>query len=152
MFPLWCAEWHPSLSGNSRSWQTRVDGCRYGRKRIRKELKKTDVCNMIQRPFLCGYFLFAFLVIFMGFLFHFNLILALPFSTHPQALSYSHSPFLSLHPSLTLFTQLGLMEQWPNDEDPGEQTHLDSPPAATTRHIHTSNATALSLIPNDETN
>lgn len=59
---------------------------------------------------------------------------------------------VSLNLSLPLFTQLGLMEEWPNDKDPGEQTHLDSPPVTNTSHIHTRNTAALHLIQDDETN
>lgn len=45
-------------------------------------------------------------------------------------------PIVPLHPSLPFFTQLDLMEQYPNDKGPGEQIHLDSPPATTRDTAH----------------
>lgn len=78
--------------------------------------------------FACTFFSFFCSFVLSYFLSYFGPRIVL---AHPRVVSHSCSPSLPLHLSFPLFTQLGLMEQWPNDKDPGEQTHLDSPPAAT---------------------
>lgn len=136
MFPLWHKGGHLALSGNSRGWHT---GSHQEGKETQagkggeKKLRKTDLCGSI----LFIFFLVAFIYfhVLQRLCFVCSLVLSYfgtPFfSAHPRAVSPSRSSSPTLPPSLPLFAQLDLMEQWPNDKNPGEQTHLDSPPAAT---------------------
>lgn len=95
--------------------------------KMRKILFLFSVVCFIFFP-LCVFFLTFFRSFLLSVLSYFGTPY---FSARPRALSHPLSTPVPPSIHLPLFTQLGLMERWPNDKNPGEQTHLDSPPVAT---------------------
>lgn len=114
------------------------------------KVEKIDLCDTTV-SFLFGYFCSpSFIVFLLCNLFPSVLSCFLSYFGTP-IFRHALGPRLILIPvplspfiRLPLLTQLGLMEQWPNDKDPGEQTHLDLPPAAT-RDTYTPPTLLLSI-------